>query len=186
MDPYKIQLTQELKINNHRQCCVFSDWVLEQLEVNPNFAKEIIFRWGPVLDEWIYEQAKLSNLGRYQFTRDTPASKASRENHCLVRILVWRNHRSVLLPKRSGRCHNHQRRALQIDDKQLLVAWKWMIWIPITYGSNRMALHRHTSHATMDILHERFESTVISRGGDVNWLPRLCNLTPLDFFLWLS
>jgi len=26
----------------------------------------------------------------------------------------------------------------------------------------------HTPHATMDILHERFEGMVISRGGDVN------------------
>jgi len=36
----------------------------------------------------------------------------------------------------------------------------------------------------MDILHERFEGMVISRGGDVNWPPRSCDLTPLDFFLW--
>ena len=120
LHPYKIQLTQELKVNDHRQRRVFADWVLEQLEVNPNFAKQIIFS-----DEahfWICEQAKLSNLGRYQSTQDTPAPNASRESHCLVRILIWRNHRSVLLPKRSGHCHNRQRRALQIDDKQLLVA----------------------------------------------------------------
>jgi len=59
-----------------------------------------------------------------------------------------------------------------------------MIWIPITYGFNRMAL-RTTPHATMDILHERFEGMVISRGGDVNWPElRSCDLTPLDFFLW--
>jgi len=44
LHPYKIQLIQELKVNNHRQCRVFADWILEQLEVNPNFAKEIIFR----------------------------------------------------------------------------------------------------------------------------------------------
>jgi len=43
----------------------------------------------------------------------------------------------------------------------------------------------HTPHATMDILHERFEGMVIIlRGGDVNWPPRSCDLTPLDFFLW--
>ena len=92
-----------------------------------------IFRWMCR----ICEQAKLSNLGRYQSTRDTSAPNAFRESHCLVRILVWRNHRSIL-PKRSGHCHNRQRRALQIDDKQLLV--KWMIWIPIICDSNRMAL----------------------------------------------
>jgi len=42
LNPYKVQLTQELKVNDHRQR-VFADWVLEQLEVNPNFAKQIIF-----------------------------------------------------------------------------------------------------------------------------------------------
>ena len=41
----------------------------------------------------------------------------------------------------------------------------------------------HTPHAT-DILHERFEDMIISRGGDVNWPPRSCDLTSLDFFLW--
>jgi len=39
----------------------------------------------------------------------------------------------------------------------------------------------HTPHATMNILHERFEGMVISRDGDVNWPPS--DLTPLDFFL---
>ena len=43
---------------------------------------------------------------------------------------------------------------------------------------------RYVPHtATMDILHKRFEGMVISR-GDVNWPPRSCDLTPLDFFLW--
>jgi len=42
----------------------------------------------------------------------------------------------------------------------------------------------HTPHATMNILHERFEGMVISRGGDVNWPLRSCDLTPLDFFFW--
>ena len=43
-----------------------------------------------------------------------------------------------------------------------------------------------TANATMDILHERFEDMVISRGGDVNWPPRSWDLTliAIDFFLW--
>ena len=40
----------------------------------------------------------------------------------------------------------------------------------------------HTADATMDLLHERFEGMVISRRGDVNWPPRSCDLSPLDFF----
>jgi len=42
----------------------------------------------------------------------------------------------------------------------------------------------YTPHATMDILHEQFEGMIILRGGDMNWPPRSCHLTPLDFFLW--
>jgi len=42
----------------------------------------------------------------------------------------------------------------------------------------------HTAHATMNILCERFEGMVISYNGNVNWPPRSCDLTPLDFFLW--
>ena len=41
----------------------------------------------------------------------------------------------------------------------------------------------HTADATMHILDGRFEGMVISRRGDVNWPPRSCDLTPLDYFL---
>ena len=30
----------------------------------------------------------------------------------------------------------------------------------------------------------RFPGKVLSRNGDVNWPPRSCDLTPLDFFFW--
>ncbi|XP_061380157.1 uncharacterized protein LOC133319497 [Danaus plexippus] len=43
LHPYKIQLTQELKVNDHRQRRVFADWALEQLEVDADFGKKIIF-----------------------------------------------------------------------------------------------------------------------------------------------
>jgi len=114
LHPYKIQLTQELKVNDHRRR-VFAVWVLEQLEVNPNFIKQITFS-----DEahfWMNGYVNKQNCRIYDLNpRDTPVPNASRESHCLVRILIWRN-RSVLLPKRSERCHNRQRRTLQ----QLLV-----------------------------------------------------------------
>ena len=42
----------------------------------------------------------------------------------------------------------------------------------------------HTSCATIDLLRETFVGRLISRDGDVNWPPRSCDLTPLDYFLW--
>ena len=37
--------------------------------------------------------------------------------------------------------------------------------------------------ATTGILPGKFPGRVISRNGDYNWLPRSCDLIPLDFFL---
>ncbi|GFV26917.1 DUF4817 domain-containing protein [Trichonephila clavipes] len=42
----------------------------------------------------------------------------------------------------------------------------------------------HTARATIDLLKDTFGDRLISRFGPVNWPPRSCNLTPLDYFLW--
>ncbi|GFS55407.1 uncharacterized protein TNCV_1626951 [Trichonephila clavipes] len=42
----------------------------------------------------------------------------------------------------------------------------------------------HTARATVDLLKDTFGDRLISRFGPVNWLPRSCDLTPLDYFLW--
>ena len=42
----------------------------------------------------------------------------------------------------------------------------------------------HTATETLDLLKTKFGERVISRRGTVNWSPRSCDLTPLDFFLW--
>ncbi|GFX06052.1 uncharacterized protein TNCV_446271 [Trichonephila clavipes] len=42
----------------------------------------------------------------------------------------------------------------------------------------------HTARATIDLLKDTFSDRLISRFGPVNWSPRSCDLTPLDYFLW--
>ncbi|GFV87594.1 transposable element Tcb1 transposase [Trichonephila clavipes] len=42
----------------------------------------------------------------------------------------------------------------------------------------------HTAHTTIDLLKYTFGDRLISRFGPVNWPPRSCDLTPLDYFLW--
>ncbi|KAH8420105.1 hypothetical protein KR009_005943 [Drosophila setifemur] len=58
------------------------------------------------------------------------------------------------------------------------------LWLELNDMDVRDMWFLHTVNDTMNILHERFRGRVISRKGDVNWLPRSCDLTPLDFFLW--
>ncbi|GFV90669.1 transposable element Tc3 transposase [Trichonephila clavipes] len=42
----------------------------------------------------------------------------------------------------------------------------------------------HTARATIDFLKDTFGDRLISRFGPVNWPPRSCDLTQLDYFLW--
>ncbi|GFT75918.1 uncharacterized protein TNCV_2098541 [Trichonephila clavipes] len=41
----------------------------------------------------------------------------------------------------------------------------------------------HTARATIDLLKDTFGDRLISRFGPVNWPPRSCDLSPLDYFL---
>ncbi|GFV13960.1 heat shock 70kDa protein 8 [Trichonephila clavipes] len=42
----------------------------------------------------------------------------------------------------------------------------------------------HTARATIYLLKDTFGDRLISCFGPVNWPPRSCDLTPLDYFLW--
>ncbi|GFU45887.1 uncharacterized protein TNCV_5102051 [Trichonephila clavipes] len=42
----------------------------------------------------------------------------------------------------------------------------------------------HPACATIDLLKDTFGDPLISRFGPVNWPPRSCDLTLLDYFLW--
>ncbi|GFX64244.1 heat shock 70kDa protein 8 [Trichonephila clavipes] len=42
----------------------------------------------------------------------------------------------------------------------------------------------HTARATIDLLKDTFANRLISHFGPVNWPPRSCDLTSLDYFLW--
>ncbi|GFX23285.1 uncharacterized protein TNCV_1558841 [Trichonephila clavipes] len=49
-------------------------------------------------------------------------------------------------------------------------------------GSNKMAQH---VTQLVPLLKHTFGDRLISRFGPVNWPPRSCDLTPLDYFLWV-
>ena len=41
-----------------------------------------------------------------------------------------------------------------------------------------------TTTETLNLLQTKFPNRIISRNSAVNWTPRLCDLTPLDYFFW--
>ena len=41
LHPYKVHLTQQLKLANHSHCRRYEEWVLEQQKVDGNFSKKL-------------------------------------------------------------------------------------------------------------------------------------------------
>ncbi|GFT31986.1 heat shock 70kDa protein 8 [Trichonephila clavipes] len=67
--------------------------------------------------------------------------------------------------------------------------WAGGILLQNDEGHNELWLQQdgatcHTARATIDLLKDTFGDRLISRFGPVNWPPRSCDLTPLDYFLW--
>ncbi|GFS81055.1 putative DD41D transposase [Trichonephila clavipes] len=58
-------------------------------------------------------------------------------------------------------------------------------FIPESNNHDVQELWFHTARATIDLLKDTFGNRLISRFGPVNWPPRSCDLTPLDYFLWV-
>ena len=42
----------------------------------------------------------------------------------------------------------------------------------------------HTANVTIELLRTVFENRIISQNSDVNWPPRSCDMTSLDYCLW--
>ena len=63
--PYKFQLTEELKSNDHLQRRQFADCALEQLEIDPDFGKKTssLSTKPHFWFKWLRKQAEFLHLG---------------------------------------------------------------------------------------------------------------------------
>lgn len=179
---YKVQLTQELKQNDHPLRYRFSVWALEQLEIDDNFAQKIIFS-----DEAHF------HLGGY-VNKQNCRIWGSENPHVVIekpmhpeRVTVWCGFWSggIIGPfffqddnGRNVTVNGERYRGMitdflwpEIEDLDLGELW-----------FQQDGATCHTSRPTIDLLHTKFNNRVISRFGDVAWPPRSCDLTPLDFF----
>ncbi|GFV77642.1 DUF4817 domain-containing protein [Trichonephila clavipes] len=59
---------------------------------------------------------------------------------------------------------------------------KLTVWCELWFQQDGATCH--TARATIDLLKDTFGDRLISRFGPVNWPPRSCDLTPIDYFLW--
>ncbi|CAK9834549.1 hypothetical protein ANTRET_LOCUS11064 [Anthophora retusa] len=155
MHPYKIQLTQELKPQDHQARRTFTDWALQQLQTDPNFGEKVIFSdeahfW---LNGFVNKQnCRIWGESNPQQYQESPLHPEKLTVWCgfwsdgVIGPYIFRNENGQMWFQQDGAtCH--------------------------------------TSGVTLE-LQEKFPGLVISRRSDVEWPPRSCDLTPLDCFLW--
>ena len=181
--PYKIQLTQELKPQDHARRRTFADWVLERQEIDPNFCDKVIFS-----DEAHFLLSGSVNKQNCRIWGDSNPEQYHELPLHPEKLTVWSGFHSggIIGPYifRNERGQpvtvNGERYRLMITD----------FFLPHLHHMNQRNMWfqqdgatSHTAGATLELLQENFPGHIISRRGDVEWPPRSCDLT-LDFFLW--
>ncbi|GFW67963.1 uncharacterized protein TNCV_1617241 [Trichonephila clavipes] len=103
---------------------------------------------------------------------------------CLVRFMDWWNHWSVLLQK-NDEGHN----VTVNGDRYRAMITNFFIFELNIHDVQELWLQQdsatcHTARATIDLLKGTFgDHLIFLRFSPVNWPPRSCDLTPLDYFL---
>ncbi|GFY13989.1 DUF4817 domain-containing protein [Trichonephila clavipes] len=181
---YKIQLVQELKPNDLQARRRFVEWAQNEIAVVPDFHKRILFSneahfW---LNGYVNKQnCRIWSEANPQVYVETPLH--------LEKLTVWCGlwAGGMIGPYffKNDESHNV---TVNGDRYRAMIA---NFFIPELNNHDVQELWFqqdgaicHTARATIDLLKDTFGDRLISRFGPVNWSPRSCDLTPLDYFLW--
>lgn len=182
--PYKIQLVQELKPRDHAMRRDFGVWAENEIDLDADFHRKILFSdeahfW---LNGYVNKQnCRIWSEENPHETLETPLHPQKLTVWCalwaggVIGPYFFRNNAGESVTVNGDRY-----RAMITD-----------YFVPELDGMNVDELWFqqdgatcHTAHVTIDLLKETFDERIISRNGPVNWPPRSCDLTPLDYFLW--
>lgn len=182
--PYKIQLVQELKPDDHRLRREFADWAHNQLEVDPFFYRKILFS-----DEahfWLNGYVNKQNCRIWSETNpghylETPLHPLKLTVWCgihangIIGPYVFRNEEGATVTVNGVRYRHMLNTFLFPKLQELNIDNLWFQQDGATC---------HTANETINLLKGQFGDNIISKRGPINWPPRSCDLTPPDYFLW--
>ena len=178
-------MTQELKPLDHLKRRNFSNWALDKLEENEEFHRKMIFS-----DEahfWLNGFVNKRNMRYWSATNPNVLLEAPLHPQ---KVTVWcgfhaggvigpyffvdENDRHITV--NGERYHAMLEDYLwpELDELDIIDIW-----------FQQDGATSHTARVTIDLLKSNFGEPVSSRNGPVEWPPRSCDLTPLDFFLWV-
>ena len=162
----------------------FAKWACDRLIEEADIGKNIIFSDEAYFDLGGYvNKQNLLHLGHRKPARIHWKADAPKTSYCLVRIwsrgiigpFFFENEQGEAVTVNFERCRAMLNEYLftKIEEENIGSIW---------FQQDGATLH--TAEATLDVLRPVFEDRIISRRTDVVWLPRSCNLTALDYYLY--
>lgn len=184
LKPYKVQLAQQLKPIDHPKRLRFANWAEDRLAEDGEFYRKIIFS-----DEAHFHLGGYVNKQNCRiWGTENPHVVEEKPIHP-QRVTVWCGFWSggIIGP---FFFENDEGAAVTVNgERYRAMLTDWFFGQMEEYDLDDIWFQQdgatcHTAHATVDVLRPIFENRIISKNGDVNWPPRSCDLTPLDYYLW--
>jgi len=178
---YKVQITQELKPLDHLKRRSFVNFINEQ---PADFSQKIMFS-----DEAHFELGGYVNKQNCRiWGEENPRIIHEKPMHP-KRVTVWCALWSggVIGPYFFENAAGEAVTVNGVRYREMLSEFLWPeldnidlddIWF------QQDGATPHFANETITLLRTKFPGRIIARNGDVNWPPRSCDLTPLDYFLW--
>jgi len=181
---YKIQLVHEIKPRDHAKRRTFAAWAENNIALDPNFQSKILFS-----DEAHFWLNGYVNKQNCRIWSDENPREFVEEPLYPKKLTVWCAlwAGGIIGPyffkddAGNNVTVNGERYRAMITDFFL----PHLNDIDVEdYWFQQDGATCHTAHDTIHLLSETFEERLISRHGPVNWPPRSCDITPVDYFLW--
>lgn len=179
--PYKIMMTQELELNDHRDRREFVHWALNMLTESPEFGEQIIFSGKAQF--WLSGYVNTDSCCYWSELNPQVLDQASIATQGVaVWCGLWNG--GIIGPYFF---RNHQGYIASVDGPQYRAMLTDFLGPELDSMDTAKMWFQHdgaASDETLEILKQKFGDSVISQRANINWPPRSCDLTPIDYFLW--
>lgn len=184
LHPYKIVLTQKLLPEDHGKRREFADWALQMLAADPDFGQKIIFS-----DEANFYLSGHVNKQNCRYWAAHNPQQTEEVVQYPKKLNVWCGlwHGGIIGPYFF---RNEEGNTVTTNGPRYRAMLEEFLWpeldnIDITdMWFQQDGATSHTCNATLEVVRERFGDWIITKRAFINWPPRSCDLTPLDYFLW--
>ena len=178
MCPYRLQIVQELEDRDYEARIAFSNWFIENIELDASFLNRVIFS-----DECVFHVDGKVNKHNVRIWGSENRHETREVSRDSAKVTVWC---ALAIDRVIGPYYFDERNVTGESYLNLLNNFfiPMLPDLPSNIIFQQDGAPPHYSRAVRELLDSELPNSWIGRGGPINWPARSPDLTPLDFFLW--